>query len=208
MICGKCGEEHVATRGGRPCMGHANVKDDDGRIIGTRPCRKNANRGSDKCGTHGASARQVKQAAAKREAEAKVIETARKLIPDADQLAPISNPLQRLLELAAEADGFRESLRRMANDLDGQIRYRGGGPGAEQLRAEVATYRAAMRDLTDMLVAIARLDIEKMLARVTVAQAEQSMTAMRAGMTEAGLDDDVKRQVIAGVGRHLRAVAS
>lgn len=216
--CDRCQADHVGQNpGGHPCMGHAAVKNDQGEKLRDaagqvqfRPCRHNAMRGQTKCHMHGGRAPQAKTAGQQRAAEAEVTALARKLIPDADQLTPIVNPLQRLLELAAEADAFRESLRRLANDLDGRIRYAGVGTGAaggEQLRAEVATYRAAMRDVTDLLVQIARLDIETMLAKVTVAQAEQSMAAMQAGCDAAGLDDEQKARVMAGVGRHLRVVA-
>jgi hypothetical protein len=62
-------------------------------------------------------------------AEQKAAATARKLIPDVADRTAITNPLETLLELASEANAFRESLRIMANELDGKIRYAaGGGP--------------------------------------------------------------------------------
>jgi hypothetical protein len=155
---------------------------------------------------HGASPK-ARAVGRRRVAEAKVETMARKLIPDPEDRTPIRNPLERLLELASEADAFRESLRRLANDLDGQIRYQGqGGAAGEQLRAEVATYRAALRDVTDMLVAIAKLDIESMLARIEARKVDLVFAALTQGLDEARLDDEQKRAVMNGVGRHLRAV--
>jgi hypothetical protein len=46
-----------------------------------------------------------------------------------------------------------------------------------------------------------------MLARVTLAQAEQALAAVRAGMDAAGLTEDQRRSVMTNAGRHLRAVA-
>lgn len=159
------------------------------------------------CGSHGGRAPQVKNAAAARVAEQQITNAARKLIPDVADRTVITNPLETLLELASEANAFRESLRVMANELDGRIRYSASSGTGEQLRAEVSTYRQALKDTTDLLVQIARLDIEKMLARVTLAQAEQALASLRAGMEEARLTDEQKRTVMASAGRHLRAVA-
>lgn len=195
------------------CSGHV-IRDREQYVAGQdrplldkpRPCRqfRPTDAGPDwKCDKHGGGAPQVKAV----EAERRFAAAARKLIPDVADRTPIGNPLERLLELASEADAFRESLRHLANALEGDIRYRGQGQGAEQLRAEVATYRQALKDTTDMLVAIAKLDIEKMLARVTLAQAEQALASLRAGMDEAALTDEQKRTVMTSAGRHLRAVA-
>jgi hypothetical protein len=71
----------------------------------------------------------------------------------------------------------------MANELDGKIRYAPAAASGEQLRAEVATYRQALKDTTDLLVAIARLDIEKMLARIESRKVELTLEAMNQGST-------------------------
>lgn len=215
--CPRCdaGLPHVQSRNGKPaCTGHVmfehrNTPSDEPkvRLAHPAPCNKGPMRGQTICDKHGGTAKQNKAAGGQRTAEAEVTATARKLIPDADERTPIANPLERLLELASEADAFRESLRHMANKLDaGDIRYRGTGAGAEQLRAEVTTYRQALKDTTDMLVAIAKLDIEKMLARIESRKVDLVLDAMNAGVNEAGLDDDQKRAVMAGVARHLRSV--
>lgn len=162
--------------------------------------------GQTKCQHHGGGSPQGKRKGAERVAEAKALAAARKLIPDLDDREPIRNPLERLLELASEADAFRESLRLLANKVD-DIRYQGSGAaGSEQLRAEVATYRVALRDVTDMLVAIAKLDIESMLARIEARKVDLVFAALTQGLDDARLNDEQKRAVMTGVGRHLRAV--
>jgi hypothetical protein len=212
--CQECGQPHVTHTGTPACSGHV-VYDRDSYEPGQlrpplpepRPCKRAPTRGLTVCNSHGARAPHVKAAGQARHAEAQAAAAARKLIPDLADRAAITNPLETLLELASEANAFRESLRVMANSLDGRIRYAAGAGSGEQLRAEVAVYRQALKDTTDLLVAIARLDIEKTLARVTLAQAEQALASLRAGMDEAGLSDEQKRTVMTGAGRHLRAVA-
>lgn len=199
--CVTCGEAHVAALvGGRACKGHSTRTG--------KPCRKNAMDGQDVCRTHGGGAPQAKAAAERQIAEQQTIAAARKLIPDLADRAPIVNPLERLLEIASELDAFRESLRVLSNNLEDKIRYKASGAGTEQLRAEIGTYRVAARDVTDLLIAIARLNIDERLSRITEQQASRTLAALDAGMSEAGLDETVKRGVMAGVGRHLRVVNS
>lgn len=211
-LCPECEQRHVTKHGHLSCAGHVRFNNDPTspdyrkRLPQPRPCQNDPAHGLTRCVHHGAGSKRVQAAGKQRAAEAEVAQVARKLIPDLADRAAITNPLETLLELASEANAFRESLRVMANQLDGKIRYAAGAGSGEQLRAEVATYRQAFKDTTDVLVAIARLDIEKMLARITVAQAEQSMAAMRAGMDDANLDEDQKRKVMGGVARHLRIV--
>lgn len=206
MTCETCGKPHVTRFGGPACSGHANVKDDDGRIVGSRPCTKSPMKGQAKCGTHGGKSPQAETKAKQRQAEAKTLAAARKLIPDLADRTRIDNPLEALLELASEANAFRESLRVLANRVGDEIRYGGTGGAGEQLRAEVSTYRQALKDTADLLVAIARLDIEAMLARIEGRKVELVLEALTHGMNDAGIDEQQKRAVMAGVSRHLRSV--
>lgn len=199
--CPSCGFVHMTTASSRnpsvpACVGH-------NRSAPHGPCKQPPKRGQNVCGSHGGRTPAALAAGARRENEAKLADVARRLIPNVDERTPIRNPLERLLELAAEADAFRESLRILANTLDDDI---AAGNHGEQLRAEVATYRAALRDVTDMLVAIAKLDIESLLARIESRKVDLVMTALTAGLDDAKLSADQKRTVVAGVGRHLRLV--
>lgn len=69
--CTECGEIHRPTAGGRPCIGHANVKDEDGRIVGKRACARQAMTGLDVCYVHGGAAKHAKAAGERRDTEAK-----------------------------------------------------------------------------------------------------------------------------------------
>jgi hypothetical protein len=212
-----CGQRHHTVHGTQACTGHV-ITDrstyDPSKPFGKQrellpapvPCKAAPMRGQACCKQHSGVAASHIAAGERREAERKMTEAARKLIPDVADRARITNPLETLLELASEANAFRESLRIMANELDGKIRYAANGGSGEQLRAEVATYRQALKDTTDLLVAIARLDIEKLLARIESRKVEFTLDALSSGVNEAGLTDDQKRAVMTGVARHLRLV--
>lgn len=194
--CPECGVMHAQRNGKPACVGH-------GRKAPHKACSHAPMHGLSVCNIHGGGTSAARAAGQRRVAEQQIAAAARKLIPDLDDRTPIRNPLERLLELASEADAFRESLRRLANDVDDGI---AAGNHGEQLRAEVATYRAALRDVTDMLVAIAKLDIETLLARIESRKVDLVMTALTAGLDDAKLTADQKRMVVTGVGRHLRSV--
>jgi hypothetical protein len=207
-----CGQRHLTRRGVQACSSHVRTDrttyapgEPRDPLPQPRPCRSSPFTGMPTCQRHGIN-QAHREVAAQREAERKMTEVARKLIPDLADRVPITNPLEKLLELASEVDAFRESLRLLANGLQGDIRYRGTGAGAEQLRAEVAVYRQALKDTTDLLVAIARLDIEKMLARIESRKVEFTLDALSQGVNDAGLTDEQKRAVMTGVARRLRLV--
>lgn len=194
--CDKCATQHVTKDGHQACIRHKLPS------RGGAACKNAPMPGRTLCRSHGGNAPHNKRGAAKRQLEA----VARKLIPDLDDRTPITNPLERLLELAGEADAFRESLRLLANKLDNQIRYFGSA-GGEQLRGEVAMYRVAIKDVTDLLIAIAKLDIDNQLVRLETRRVEMTVTALKAGAVDAGLTEEQQRSVMAHVGRHLRLIA-
>lgn len=196
--CPSCQTVHLTHDGKDACVGHS--RDGSGRA-----CTKLPEPGLPVCYSHGAGNPNAQQVGEQRAAEAKLEAAVRKLIPDVADRARITNPLETLLELASELNAFRESLRLKANDLD-SIRYAASGAAGEQIRAEVSLYRQAIKDTTDLLVAIARLDIEKMLARIESRKVEMTIEALEHGCKQAGLDEEQKRTVMAGVARHLRAL--
>lgn len=199
--CSKGRANHLTRYGNPACKAHKSEQ------RGGACCKHDPMRGQTTCTHHGGKAGYRRRVGATVVAEAKVVAAARKLIPDVADREAIANPLEKLLELASEADAFRESLRILSNKLDNKIRYFGAA-GGEQLRAEVATYRVAMRDTADLLVAIAKLDIEERLARISERRLDLVMKALTSGLADAELPDEMQRTVIANVGRHLRLVAS
>jgi hypothetical protein len=207
-VCTACGERHLTRYGHPACTGHRSAELVDGvRVLfepgDQPPCKRSPGAGLTVCPSHGGGTANAKAKGEQRVAEQQIIDKARKLIPDVADRVQITNPLEKLLELASEADAFRESLRLMANELD-RIRYTGLA-GGEQLRAEVATYRAALRDTTDLLVAIARLDIDTRLAQHAVARDELYLKVLTAILRDLG-HDVTEPAVAAKVERHLRAV--
>lgn len=210
--CQRCQKPHVTAQGRQACTGHVKT-DRDSYVPGQnrvplpepRPCRKPPINGQSVCGAHGGMAPQNQQAGARRLHEAKLIDGVRQLIPEVEDRTQITDPLETLLGLASEANAFRESLRILANRLGDELRYGGTGAAGEQLRAEVAVYRAALKDTADLLVAIAKLDIENKLAASAVARDQLYHHVLRSILSEFGIE--LSDPEVAGkVARHLRAV--
>lgn len=101
--CAECGQPHVTRHGGPACTGHANVKDDDGNIIGKRPCRRP---GPQKCAHHGGGAPQVKAKRAREAAEAKAAAVLRRFGEPID-----TTPTEALLDAVKWTAGYVAWLR-------------------------------------------------------------------------------------------------
>lgn len=89
--CGDCGEKLKR----RQCMGHSNIKDDEGRIVGRRHCRCYAMVGQTKCKSHGGRSKRAKAAAERAIGEAE----ARRAVATYGlpvEVAPIDALLQEL----------------------------------------------------------------------------------------------------------------
>ncbi|MHC3471224.1 hypothetical protein ACYF6T_21355 [Streptomyces sp. 7R007] len=128
---------------------------------------------------------------------------ARALLAELD-VEPAGDPLAGLLKLAGQVLAWQESTAALVNALDSP-RYRGAN-GTEQLRAEVVLYERAMDRAANVLGAIARLNIEERLARVTEQQAEAVIGAIEAGLAAAGVPSDRMVDARRAVARHLRLV--
>jgi len=160
-------------------------------------CRRHHRPGGKVCAPHGGNAKQVRQAANVRAAEAKLTAKAAKLVGE-----PVDNPLVELGRVAGRARAWMELLEGRVeallesepdaqNDEDegegdgstqrrADIRY--AHRAGEQTRAEVQLYERAMAQLGTMLTAIARLNIDERLAKVTDAQAQAVMGAVEAAI--------------------------
>jgi hypothetical protein len=163
------------------------------------PCGNHPMRGQSVCGKHGGRSPQAKAAAERRQLEADVS----RLLAELD-VAPVGDPLAGLLQLAGQVLAWQEATAGLVNSLE-SIRYRGAN-GAEQLRAEVALYERAMDRAATVLGAIARLNIEERLARVSEQQAEAVIGAIEAGLVAAGVPGERMADARRAVVRHLRLV--
>ena len=137
----------------------------------------------------------------------------RRMIAKIHRIAPeegidttkVANPLQALLELAAEAYAFKEELKRRVVSLrENEWRYE--SIAGEQVRADIVLYERAMDRLARQLTVIAKLGIEERLARVTERQAFIVEQAVVAALEDLGLPVDVQDRARGAVGRRLRAV--
>lgn len=149
-VCQTCGKPHVTRFGGPACTGHANVKDDDGRIVGKRPCAKPPMKGQDKCGTHGGSSRQAKAKAAQRVAERK----ARALLGDAGE--PVTDPIGKLCAIAGRAVALMEALAARVDELDATSAVD---------RVDIVVYGRAIKDAAQVVESIIRMGIAERLAK-------------------------------------------
>jgi hypothetical protein len=140
----------------------------------------------------------VKVAAERREADRE----ARQLLATLGAI-PVSDPLQALLKLAGQVLSWQEATAGLVNELE-SVRYRGAN-GMEQLRAEVALYERAMDRAAGVLGAIARLNIEERLVRVTERQADAVVDAIEAGLAEIGITGAQAVEAKRAAARHLRA---
>jgi hypothetical protein len=117
---------------------------------------------------------------------------------------PVGDPLAALLKLAGQVISWQEATSKLVNELE-EVRYE-GATGAEQLRAEVALYERAMDRAVNVLAAIARLNIEERLARVTERQADAVIGAIDAALAAAGVVGQDAARAKQAAARHLRSV--
>ncbi|GAA2946137.1 MULTISPECIES: hypothetical protein [Streptomyces] len=117
-------------------------------------------------------------------------------------VAPVGDPLRALLDLAGQTLAWQQATAALVNRLDG-VRYAGMN-GSEQLRAEVGLYERAMDRASSVLSAIARLNIEDRVARISEHQADVVTAAVVAGLTAAGLTGDQLITAQRAAAQHLR----
>ena len=132
---------------------------------------------------------------------------ARKAVARLD-LEPVGDPLNQLAVLAAQVLAWRDSMAEQVNNLT-SLRYESyndQGGSSEQLRAEVALWERALDRCERVLTAMARLNIDERLARISEQQAQRIEQALRLALTDLGLGLEDQDRAARNVGRHLRAV--
>ena len=151
-----------------------------------RPCRLVPMVGQVRCRMHGGASPQARRAAEVRVTEAKVAAIVGELVAE-----PCADPLQALAQLAGEVLAWRDVLRREVarlTDLASVDEF-----GVERARASVELYGSALDRASRLLVAIAKLDLDARLVRVTEAQGALVAAALQRALERLGLyRDDVR----------------
>lgn len=119
-------------------------------------------------------------------------------------VTPVDNPLEELQKLAGRVLAWERVIGGLVNGLS-EIRYE-SEHGGEQLRAEVALLERAMDRCERVLVAMARLNIDERLARLTDRQAAVVVSVLRGALDDLGIDRS-EAEVRTVMARRLRLAA-
>jgi hypothetical protein len=166
-------------------------------------CGAYAIRGGTVCRAHGGQLPRVRA-----KAEANLLEKRAAAEIAALDVDPVGDPLHQLSVLAAQVLAWRDSMAGQVNNLT-SLRYESFGEGSsgEQLRAEVALWERALDRCERVLVAMARLNIDERLAKISEQQAVLIEQALKAGLADLGLDLETQDRAAKSVARHLRSVS-
>ena len=97
-------------------------------------------------------------------------------------LPPVEDPLSELARVCAQVLAWKDSMAGKVNKLD-ELRYEGkGDAGGEQLRAEVALWERALDRCERFLTAMARLNIDERLTRISEERAELIISVLSAAL--------------------------
>lgn len=143
-----------------------------------QPCRGVAMRGIDKCRMHAGK----RSAAVKLEAEAAAA-LARLDVP------PVEDPLSELARVCGQVLAWKDDMAGKVGELT-SLRY-STKEGGEQLRAEVALWERALDRCERFLTAMARLNIDERLARISEQRAEVIITVFTAALERAGIEGEL-----------------
>ena len=174
-----------------------------GKRTDGNPCGAYAITGGTVCTSHGGQLPRVKARAAANLLE----QRARLELADLD-VQPVGDPLHQLAVLAGQILAWRDAMAEQVNNLT-SLRYESQGENGtgEQLRAEVALWERSLDRCERVLTAMARLNIDERLAKITDRQADLIEQALKAALAEIGLDLDAQDRAARSVARQLRAVS-
>lgn len=147
-----------------------------------QPCGNWPIKGGTVCGSHGGKAPQVKAKAAQRVVE----QQARAALARLD-VPPVEDPLSELAKVCAQVITWKDSMADRVNALT-SLRY--STEGGEQLRAEVALWERALDRCERFLTAMARLNIDERLARISEERAELIITVLTIALERAGIEGE------------------
>lgn len=142
-------------------------------------CKRRPSPGAKTCYMHGG--RTAKAAGRAVEQQAR-IELARLDLP------PVDDPLSELARVCGQVLGWKDMLAEKVNAL-ASLRYENEA-GGEQLRAEVALWERALDRCERFLTAMARLNIDERLAKISEERAEVIISVLTAALERAGIAGD------------------
>lgn len=179
----------MKKRQARKCKGHKTNGD---------PCGNYAMNGGLVCHAHGGKAKQVRAKSEQRMTEEKVRAQLARL-----DVTPVNDPLSELAKITGQVVAWKDAIAEKVNDLT-SLRY--STEGGEQLRSEVVLFERALDRCEKFLTAMARLNIDERLARISEQQADLIMRAVTGGIADLGLPHEQQVEASRHVARRLRAV--
>lgn len=142
-------------------------------------CKRLPSPGAKTCYIHGGKTAKAAGRAAEQQARA---ELARLDLP------PVDDPLSELARVCGQVLGWKDMLAGKVNALS-SLRYENEA-GGEQLRAEVALWERALDRCERFLTAMARLNIDERLAKISEERAEVIISVLTAALERAGIVGD------------------
>jgi hypothetical protein len=118
----------------------------------------------------------------------------------------VANPLQALMEVAAEEMAFKDELAMRVVALE-KNEWRYENIAGEQIRGDIILYERALDRVTRSLTVLTKLGIEERLTKVTERQARIVEQAVVRAIEEIGLSPEMQDKAREAVGKHLRAAA-
>lgn len=161
-------------------------------------CLRWAIKGGTVCATHGGTTPVVRAAAQRRLIEAE----ADAMISRMD-IGPVENPLLELKKLAGRVLAWERLFEEKRQSIS-EWRYK--SDSGEQLRAEVAVVERAMDRCANVLVAIAKLNLDERLVQLEESKAALVEQLVLGVFTDLQLTPVQIREGRASLGRRLRAI--
>lgn len=167
-------------------------------------CKNRAMPGLAVCRFHGGFTANARAKSACAEAES-AIRRSRFMSSD---IASCEQPMDALAALAGEVLAWRDVMRDQLNTL-AELSVT-DAVGVQRAAAVVELYERSLDRAERTLVNIGRLRLDERLVRLSEAQAELVVKALRAALSERalGLDEHAQEVALLSAGRHLRALRS
>lgn len=162
------------------------------------PCGATLRAGAVACKWHGGNSPQARARETERVTEQQIRTMLGRLT-----VRPIDDPLTELSRLAGEVVAWKELVADHVARLE-RLRY--SGDGGEQIRGEITLFERALDRCATVLSAIARLNIDERLAKVSERQAEIVADALAGALTDMGLSREQQQEARRGLARRLHAV--